>query len=141
MSLEEAPPAIFWTRSCTSSPLSSSSCFFKSSLLLPQSWPALTFALVDCVCASVFSLLTKSGVDATRGKPYHGGCLETLSTSKIVRERNEVVWMAGRSINVLLVSDLRRGIFGKCDAPRFGHVIAFKLKVVVAAASAGLGLV
>lgn len=43
VSLEEAPPAIFWVRRPTSSVFSSSSCFLRSSLLLPTSWLALTF--------------------------------------------------------------------------------------------------
>jgi hypothetical protein len=48
VSFEDAPPAIFWTRSWPSSVLSSSSCFLRSEGDLPQSWAALTFAEDDC---------------------------------------------------------------------------------------------
>ncbi len=54
LSFEDAPPAIFWTRSWPSSVFSSSSCFFKSSLPLLHSWPGLTLALVDYTQALVF---------------------------------------------------------------------------------------
>lgn len=47
VSLDALPPEIFWTRSWPNSVLRSPSCFLRSSLLLPQSAPALTFA-VDC---------------------------------------------------------------------------------------------
>lgn len=47
VSFEAAPPAIFCTRSCPNSVFNSSSCFFRSSLPLPHSEPAFTFA-VDC---------------------------------------------------------------------------------------------
>ena len=42
LSLDWAPPAIFWVRRATSSCFSSSSCFWRSSLFLPQSCWALT---------------------------------------------------------------------------------------------------
>ena len=44
VSLEALPPEIFCTRSCPSSVLRSTSCFLRSSLFLPQSWPVLTLA-------------------------------------------------------------------------------------------------
>lgn len=47
VSFEEAPPVIFWTRSCPSSVLSSSSCLVRSSFDLPQSWDDLTRAVDD----------------------------------------------------------------------------------------------
>lgn len=53
VSLDALPPEIFWTRSWPSSVLRSPSCFLRSSLLLPQRVPALTFA-VDCLF--VFSI-------------------------------------------------------------------------------------
>lgn len=51
VSFDEAPPAIFAVRSCTSSAFRSSSCLVKSSLFLPQSWEAFTLA-VDCDLSS-----------------------------------------------------------------------------------------
>ncbi len=42
VSFEAAPPAIFCTRRVPSSVFNSSSCFLRSSLFLPQSWPILT---------------------------------------------------------------------------------------------------
>lgn len=42
VSLDALPPVIFWTRSWPSSVLRSTSCFLRSSLLLPQRGPALT---------------------------------------------------------------------------------------------------
>jgi hypothetical protein len=48
LNLDEAPPAIFCVRNCTSSCFNSSSCFDRSSLFFPQSWAALTFPVDDC---------------------------------------------------------------------------------------------
>jgi hypothetical protein len=49
VSFDEAPPAIFWTRSWPSSVLSSSSCLVRSSFDLPQSWEDLTRAVDDYI--------------------------------------------------------------------------------------------
>jgi membrane-associated PAP2 superfamily phosphatase len=43
VSLDAAPPAIFWTRSWPSSVFSSSSCFLRSSLFFVHSWAVFTF--------------------------------------------------------------------------------------------------
>lgn len=62
VSFEAAPPAIFCTRSWPSSVFSSSSCFLRSSRLLPHSWPAFILAVDiflvagDCLLASVVVL-------------------------------------------------------------------------------------
>lgn len=48
VSFDEAPPAIFWTRSWPSSVLRSSSCLVSSSLFLPQRVEDLTRAVDDC---------------------------------------------------------------------------------------------
>ena len=45
VSFEAAPPEIFWTRSWPSSVFNSSSCFIRSSLFFPQSWPVLILAV------------------------------------------------------------------------------------------------
>ena len=44
---DDAPPAIFCVRSCTSSCLSSSSCFDRSSLFFPHSCAAFTFDVFE----------------------------------------------------------------------------------------------
>jgi hypothetical protein len=81
LSFEDAPPAIFWTRSWPSSVFSSSSCFFKSSLPLVQSVPGLTLALVDYTQALVLLRCVK--LQNSDWRTILAG-IETLSTSNLV---------------------------------------------------------
>jgi hypothetical protein len=108
LSLDWAPPAIFWVRRDTSSCLRSSSCFWRSSLFLPQSCWLLTLP-DDCQihpsalppasritravgftivkdCRSAGSLVVVESRRVTRDQPLWR---EVQEFSKLVRARQD----------------------------------------------------
>lgn len=84
VSLLEAPPATFWTRSWRSSPLSSSSCFVRSDLDFPWSSYALTFA---CQCGKG----TEAGESVHASLTLHVGCALLTILNCVVEMRRDGV--------------------------------------------------
>lgn len=67
VSLDAAPPEIFCTRSWPNSVLSSSNCFTRSSLPLPQSWPVFTL-VVDYFASLARRPLNNTTITYHRGR-------------------------------------------------------------------------